>query len=219
MTTTLASLVLLLQAVIGLISNPLYQTDPAFHASATTFANQVISLTNDALAGPATTTLQDTVSTTTPPVAPLIPTSSPAVAPTETPVLGAAATTTPPTPAPIVKKQIGWDQGIESFGINGLVSLEAENPKASTTLFEYHATRGLYDSATVTIFRNTDNLSIVGTDYPMTITNIGGGQSSVAQLILDNQAAGLEPGQTYRFSVRIDTLTLYATKTGQITIP
>jgi hypothetical protein len=213
----------LLQAAIAVLTLAL-TAPPAQQQQAIAFANQAVLIASEAAQVPTTLTLADQVTSSTAPVAPVIPTSTPEVQQTSTPSLNLGgqidATSTPAAPAPIVKKQVGWDQGVMPFGQLGLVSLEAENPGASTTLFEYHATRGLYDSATVTIFHPQGNdLSINGTDYPMTLTTIGGGQSSIAQLILDNQAAGLQSGQTYIFSVRIDTPTFYATKSGQITIP
>ncbi|MGH7782540.1 MAG: hypothetical protein ACREO5_01675 [Candidatus Binatia bacterium] len=209
----------LLQAAIAVLTLSL-NAPAAQQQQAIAFANQAVLIASEASQVPTTLTLADQVTSSTAPSAPVIPNSTPEIAATSTEAtttqnLGASTpadttTTTETTPAPIVKTQVGWDQGTKPFGVNGLVSLEAENPKASTTLFEYHANRGIYESATLTIN---------GTDYPMNLTTIGGGQSSVAQLVLDNAAAGLQSGQTWVFTIRIETATHYATKTGQLTIP
>lgn len=202
----LTLVILKLTVCVAYLSSPAYQTDLAFKAHADSYITEAFQDTAAALApyNASGTALTEVVIPTlgSASSSPVVETSTPAVPPIET--------STPPAPAQIVKTQTGWDQGAKPFGQLGIVSLESELPGDTTTLFEYHANRGLYESAVLTIN---------GTDYPMTITNIGGGQSSVAQLILDRQTAGLTAGHPYPFSVRIDTAERYATKTGTITIP
>src|SRR5205823_721381 len=105
---------------------------------------------------PATSTISTPTSTTS-----IVVMNAPV---TDTPNLnlGGQINTPTSTPAP-VKVKTGWDQGAKTLGVNGLVALEAENPGASTTLFEVQARRGLYDSVTLTLN---------GTDYSLPITNI-----------------------------------------------
>lgn len=72
-----ASIILLLQMAVSLLTNPQIQTNSTFKAQAFDFAAQAVSLANLALQQPAETTIQTVIATTTPPVMPDVPTSTP----------------------------------------------------------------------------------------------------------------------------------------------